>query len=88
MDERLFGWSPSAFRYTGETTTEENLNEDSIPAYSDEDISDYDDLLGFIDNKRPPSRNSSYADLRLRKVGRLTVNPALDADGCPATPRG
>ena len=80
LDERLFGWSPG---YLGESDSGT-----STPVYSDDEAGDYDNLLGYVESKRPPirTRSSSYADLRLRKAAsstNLVPNPALDPDGLP-----
>lgn len=93
LDERLFGWSPSAPRYRGSSDIGRDDSDTTKPVYSDDDLEDYDKLLGYMDSPRlrPSSRSSSYADLRVRKAvssAQLMANPTLDADGLPVVPRG
>jgi len=107
LDEQLFGWSRSSSRGTsvwaghGETS-ESEYSRPGSPDGSEDEVGDYDNLLGYLEHQgRSMSRsihNTSYADLqKLRQETStnsttaslsesLVPNPALDADGVGAEP--
>ena len=85
LDERLFGWSPE---YLGDSDMSRGTSGMTTPVYSEDEAGDYDNLLGYVDSRRPSirTRSSSYADLRLRKTTsstNLILGPAVSPDGIP-----
>jgi glycerol-3-phosphate O-acyltransferase/dihydroxyacetone phosphate acyltransferase len=72
IDERLFGWSRSAFRGTsawGGSVTQDQSAEGTPDVSDEEDTGDYDNVIDQLDplTQKSRSRQSSYADLqRLR----------------------
>ena len=72
LDDRLFGWSRSASRASDEWAAADGNSENAItqappPDLADDDVGDYDDLLGYLDGKKVAtgrSARSSYADLQ------------------------
>lgn len=72
IDERLFGWTRSSKRGTSAWSGAEDPSRTSTPDESDEeDVGDYDDVVGLIPaNDDQDKARSSYADLQ-----RLRLNP-------------
>lgn len=72
LDERLFGWSRSAARGTsawaGTPSTE--ISRAPSPAPSEDEVGDYDNVLGYLEARKPAGRSrsrshqNSYADLQ------------------------
>lgn len=75
LDERLFGWSRSTTRERDVLAGSAKDGSDPMVDLSDDEIGDYDDLLGYLDGKnahgsgRSRSERNSYADLqKLRRA--------------------
>ena len=97
LDERLFGWSPTpstnALAQDGDRSLNTVNDTTTVdPDFSDDEIGDYDDLLGYLslDGKKVKSRSKrgSFADLQkvrrpshTRQETLLVPNPTLDHDG-------
>ena len=95
LDERLFGWSKSANRGTSAwagATRSQEISRAATPDLSeDEEVADYDNVLGYLPiyegaphgHSRVQSRQSSYADLQklrmsaIGKGGRLILSLSL-----------
>ena len=85
LDERLFGWSPSARRgtsaWSGSHHGDETSRMPTPEGSEDEDAGDYDNVVGIVDEHhsvaKTRSRNSSYADLQRLRMQALT--PATKA---------
>jgi len=89
IDERLFGWSKSARRGTNAwsgSATDEGSRLPTPEDTDDEDMGDYDNVVGVIHDDQSPdgqkvkSRQSSYADLQRLRVSssdRLNLNSPI-----------
>jgi glycerol-3-phosphate O-acyltransferase/dihydroxyacetone phosphate acyltransferase len=80
LDERLFGWSRSAWRGTSAWDRSSSGNPSTQPTpdvSDDEDAGDYDNVLGYLraysgetpSRKRARSQQQSYADLQQLRKG-------------------
>ncbi|KZT11385.1 uncharacterized protein LAESUDRAFT_747111 [Laetiporus sulphureus 93-53] len=79
LDERLFGWSRSA--WSGSGSRSQTASSAVTPEGSDvEEEGDYDDVLGFLEqtaHPQPRRERSSYSDLQ--KVRKDAVSPGDEA---------
>ncbi|KAI0704342.1 hypothetical protein BC835DRAFT_1403961 [Cytidiella melzeri] len=102
LDEQLFGWSwnskrgssVSAGGHSADNASESDFSRPESPDGSEDEVGDYDNLLGYLDGQgqgrgSSRSRASSYADLqKLRRATNamtaadgVVPNPNLDDDG-------
>ncbi|KAJ3539417.1 hypothetical protein NM688_g6363 [Phlebia brevispora] len=98
LDERLFGWSRSANigRDEWASSAQDSKSTDPEVDFSDDEIGDYDDLLGYLDGKNAPGaarsrgERNSYADLqKLRRSSNAQVterHPVLSGGATDLAP--
>ena len=77
LDERLFGWSRSAWRGTSawSGTRSQDISRAPSPDASEDETGDYDNVLGYLEGRSAQSprtgrsHQSSYADLQRLRSG-------------------